>query len=156
MATEATTAAEAREKLVEEMKAKAEKVNSSRTGKGTRIRVGQTRGKNPQIVTWEAFDDSKPETCPASTEEFMTLTGKSDDKTLTALLIDGFNSAAYTAASDPIAEYVEATWPDDMQARFRLVVRNFAAGANVSIEDAVGVIKPSFVAGLAKMEAEAK
>jgi hypothetical protein len=60
-------------------------------------------------------------------------------------LIGGYNDANYTAASDPLAEFVELTWKDDVQTQFRLVVRNYSRGANVSLEDAVALIKPGFV-----------
>ena len=60
-------------------------------------------------------------------------------------LIDGYNDAAYTAASDPVAEFVDATWAEDVQKQFRLVVRNYANATGVSIEDAVALIKPGIV-----------
>lgn len=113
--------------------------------KGTLLRMGQTRGKNPQIVTWEAFDESHTETLPKDLSEFMDLTDKFGGKTesnILAWVIDGFNSAQYTAASDPIAEYVEASWPEEIQKGFRLAVRNYSVNAMVSIEDAVALIKP--------------
>lgn len=124
---------------------KAKETNDSRTGKGTRVRVGQTRGRNPQVISYEAFDESKPDTLPGSLSEFMDLTKMSDEKAIVSLLIDGFNSSSYTTASDPVAEFVEATWPEEVQKQFRIVVRNYANGANVSIEDAVALIKPGIV-----------
>ena len=129
---------------------KAEEANKTRTGKGTRIRVGQTRGKNPQVISWEAFDDSKPDTLPASLSEFMEISKVSDEKEIVSMLIDGFNAQAYTAASDPIAEFVNAAWPDDVQKQFRLVVRNYSNATGASIEDAVALIKPGIEAAQAK------
>ncbi len=111
--------------------------------KGTLLRMGQTRGKNPQIVTWEAFDESLPDTLPTSLAEFMALTkNEGNEAALVSFLIDGYNGSQYTAASDPIAEYVDASWPEDMQKGFRLAVRNYSVNAMVSIEDAVALIKP--------------
>lgn len=132
---------------------KADEQNKTRTGKGTRVRVGQTRGKNPQVISWEAFDDSQPETLPASLSEFMEISKVSDEKEIVSMLIDGFNAQAYTAASDPIAEYVNAAWPDDVQKQFRLVVRNYSNATGASIEDAVALIKPGIEAAQAKAKA---
>jgi hypothetical protein len=138
-----------RDKL--EAEAKAE--NAKRTGKGTRVRVGSTRGKNPQPISFEAFDETQPETLPKTLSEFMEVTKVSDENTIVGYLVDGFNSASYTAASDPIAEYVEPTWPDDIQRTFRLIVRNYANNANIPIEDAVALIKPGIVAAQEKAKA---
>jgi hypothetical protein len=150
MATQATSPAEVREKLVEETQKKADEQNKTRTGKGTRLRVGQTRGKNPQVITWEAFDESKLDTLPSNVEEFLTLTNTKDEKIYLSYLIGGYNDAMYTAASDPIAEFVNPAWPDEVQKTFRVVVRNYANGANVSIEDAVALIKPGIEKSQAK------
>jgi hypothetical protein len=126
-------------------------INEKREGKGTRLKVGQTRGRNPQIVRWEFFDESKPETLPTSWKEFTELTNITEEGPLVALLIDGLNSANYTAASDPVAEFVEATWPEEVQKAFRVVVRQYSANASVSIEDAVALIKPGIVASQKKL-----
>jgi hypothetical protein len=53
-------------------------------------------------------------------------------------------------ASDPVAEYVDATWSEDVQKQFRLVVRNYSNATGVSIEDAVALIKPGIVASQSK------
>jgi len=116
--------------------------------KGTLLRMGQTRGKNPQIVTWEAFDESHPETMPVSLSEFMDLTKVQDEKLIVSFLVDGYNSSQYTAASDPIAEFVEASWPEEIQKNFRMAVRNYATATVSSIEDAVALIKPGIVKAL--------
>ncbi len=118
--------------------------NAKRSGKGTRLKAGRTRGKGSIVITYEQFDESLPETLPVSIKEFMDLTGVQDEPSLVGNLIAGFNDSSYTAASDPLAEYVEATWPTDAQAQFRIVVRNYARGAVVSLEDAVALIKPGF------------
>lgn len=148
MATQATSTSDVREQLVKEMEKKADETNKTRSGKGTRVRVGQTRGKNPQVITWEAFDESQPDTLPKTFAEFTSLTKIEDEATIVNLLIDGYNSSQYTAASDPIAEFVNPTWPDEVQKQFRLVVRNYSNAAKVSIEDAVSIIKPGIEASL--------
>jgi len=131
--------------------AKAEKdLNANRTGKGTRVTIGYTRGKSTQRIQYEAFDESQPETLPTSLQEFMALTKTEDEKTLVSYLVDGYNSAMYTAASDPIAEFVNYAWPDEVQKQFRLVVRNYANATGASIEDAVNLIKPGIEASQKK------
>lgn len=148
MMPEATTSP--REQELKDKQAAADATNTARTGVGTRIRVGQTRGKNPLVISWEAFDESKPETLPTSIQQFMEVTNVKDEKSLVNFLIGGVNDANYTAASDPLAEFVDLSWPDDAQTQFRLVVRNYSRGANVSLEDAVTLIKPGFVAQFSK------
>lgn len=142
--------AEAREKELEAIQVKATETNKSRTGKGTRVRVGQTRGKNPQVISWEAFDDSLPDTLPATLSEFMEITKTQDEKLIVAYLIDGYNDSQYTAASDPIAEFVNPVWSDEVQKQFRLVVRNYSNATGVSLEDAVALIKPGIEASQKK------
>jgi len=127
--------------------------NAKRTGKGTRLRVGQTRGRNPQVITFEAFDESLPDTLPATLSEFMTLAKTDDEKLITSYLIDGYNSASYTLASDPIAEFVDAAWSEDLQKGFRTSVRAYSVNAGVSIEDSVALIKPGIAAAHAKAKA---
>lgn len=122
----------------------ADKANAELKGVGVRKRVGQTRGKNPVVIEWEAFDESKPDTLPTSIKQFMEVTGVDKEPELVAYLIGGFNDAAYTAASDPLAEFVDLSWPPEAQTQFRLVTRNYSRGAGVSLEDAVALIKPGF------------
>jgi len=135
----------AKEIELEAAQKKADETNTTRTGVGTRLRVGQTRGKNPMVITWDAFDESKPETLPTSIQQFMDVTNVKDEPSLVSFLIGGLNDANYTAASDPLAEYVDLTWPQEAQTQFRLVVRNYSRGAGCSLEDAVALIKPGFV-----------
>jgi hypothetical protein len=123
---------------------KAKATNDSRSGVGTRVNVGQTRGKAPLIIEWEAFDDSQPATLPTSIQQFMDVTTVKDEPTLVSFLIGGYNDANYTAASDPLAEFVNPAWDDAVKMQFRLVVRNYSRGASVSLEDAVSLIKPGF------------
>jgi hypothetical protein len=138
------------EQALEAAEQKAKEINDARTGKGTRLKVGQTRGRNPQVISYEVFDESQPDTLPKTLSEFMEITKIEDEPTIMGFVIDGMNSANYTAASDPVAEFVEATWPEDVQKAFRLVVRQYSANASVSIEDAVALIKPGIVASQAK------
>jgi hypothetical protein len=135
----------AKEIELEAAQKSADEKNKATTGVGTRLRVGQTRGKNPMVITWPAFDESKPDTLPTSIQQFMDVTGVKDEPSLVSFLIGGLNDANYTAASDPLAEYVDLTWPQEAQTQFRLVVRNYSRGASVSLEDAVNLIKPGFI-----------
>jgi len=73
-----------------------------------------------------------------------------DEKLIVSYLIEGFNASQYTEASDPLAEFVEATWTPEVQKQFRLVVRNYSNATGVSIEDAVALIKPGIVASQKK------
>jgi len=133
-----------RELELERKQKEADAENAKLSGVGLRHRVGQTRGKNPVVIGWKAFDESKPDTLPTSIQQFMEVTSVKDEPTLVSYLIGGLNDANYTAASDPLAEFVDPTWPDDAQTQFRLVVRNYSRGAQVSLEDAVALIKPGF------------
>lgn len=144
--TEKTALEVAREK----MEADATATNATRTGKGTRLKVGSTRGKNPQAITFESFDLSKQDTLPVTLSEFMEVTKVQDEPSIMAFLLDGYNDAMYTQASDPVAEYIDASWPEDVQKQFRLVVRNYATATGVSIEDAVALIKPGIAASQKK------
>jgi len=148
MATEASTPQELdakRRKLELEAKEKEiAEINKTRTGIGTRLQAGMTRGKGTMVITWEAFDEALPDTLPKTIAEFMESTGVKDEPSLVSSLITGYNDANYTAASDPLAEFVDPTWPADAQTQFRLVVRNYSRGAMVSLDDAVALIKPGF------------
>lgn len=153
-AVESKEAIKAAQKAKETADANYEKEqNASRSGKGTRVTVGYTRGRSTTRITYEAFDESQPATLPGSLAEFMELTkpfGGAEEKNLLAWVIDGFNSAQYTNASDPIAEFVDASWPEDIQKNFRLVVRNYSQATGVSLEDAVKLIKPGIEAAQKK------
>lgn len=123
---------------------KAEAVNNTRSGVGTRQQVGRTRGKASLVITYEAFDESKPDTLPTSIPQFMEVTGVKQEAAIVAMLIEGYNSTSYTAASDPLAEFVNYSWSPEAQAQFRIVVRQYSRGANVPLEAAVALIKPGF------------
>jgi hypothetical protein len=147
MAVEAQTATD----LEFERKSKeVEATNKTREGIGTRLKVGRTRGKGSQVITFEQFDESKPETLPITIEKFMEVTGikteyEKDKTCLVSLLIAGFNDDTYTAASDPLSEFVENVWPADAKLTFRTAVRNYSKGVSVSLEDAASLIRPGFV-----------
>ncbi len=153
-----TTEQSAKDKAMNEAQAKVDAINTDRgTAKGTRLKVGATRGKGSQVITFEAFDESKPETLPTSITEFAQLAGidtsdgKATEKQLVEYMIDGYNSASYTNASDPIAEYVNPTWTPEQQKAFKLVVKNMVANAGLSLDDTVAMIKPVFEKNLSKM-----
>lgn len=147
---EDATAQVEREMELTRRTAAADKTNSERTGKGTRIRVGQTRGKNPKVIDWEAFDTDHPEICPASLKEFMEITKTEDEKQIVSYLIDGFNSNQYAIASDVLAEFVEPNWPDALVKQFKATISNYATAAQVSLEDAVTLLKPGIVKAFEK------
>ncbi len=129
----------------EKADAEAAEKNKARTGIGPRVKVGATRGKNPTVVSWEAFDDAIPESLPKSVKEFMeTVTNK--EETLVDYLIRGYNDANQEAASDPLAEFVVSKWDPATQLTFRTAVRNYSKGVGISLEDAVNIIRPGFVA----------
>jgi len=140
----ATEAMSPRELELQRKQLEADQLNATQSGVGTRLRIGQTRGKSPVIISWNAFDESKPETLPTTITQFMEVTGVKDEPSLVSYLIGGYNDTAYTTASDPLSEFVDPAWPDDAQAQFRLVIRNYSRGAMVSLEDAVALIKPGF------------
>jgi hypothetical protein len=133
-----------------DMAAREKVLNEGKTGKGLRSFLGMTRGRNPLEIQYENWDDSQPDTLPVTLSEFMDLRKVSDEKDIVRRLILGDNEILYTEASDPVAEFVESTWGEDVQKQFRIVVRNYATATGVSIEDAVALIKPGIVASQAK------
>jgi len=50
MAQEAANAKELQKQFQQELTAKETAANKDRTGKGLRVRFGQTRGRNPKVV----------------------------------------------------------------------------------------------------------
>lgn len=152
LTAEQKAAKEALKAEVAKQEAAAKEVNSTRTGKGTRVSVGMTRGRNPQVISFEEFDDALPATLPTTLSEFMEVAKIQDEALIVSYLIDGYNAAQYTEASDPLAEFVEASWSAEVQKQFRLVVRNYSNATGVSLEDAVALIKPGIVASQNKAE----
>ncbi len=140
-----------------EMAAREKELNTSRTGKGTRVFLGMTRGRNPQEIQYENWNESIPDSLPSTLAEFYSYYKVDEMKDAEAFivrrLILGDNEVLYKEASDPIAEFVDLTWPEDVQKQFKLVVRNYAGATGVSIEDAVTLIKPGIVASQLKASA---
>jgi hypothetical protein len=118
---------------------------------------GKTRGRNPREIEYQGFDLEKPDTLPKSLEEFMNVSGVKEDKEILDYLIDGFNAAKYSEASDEIGEFINDAWDKDTQSQFRLAVRNFSKIAGKTIEESVDLLKPSIdAAWTAKQEAAKK
>ncbi len=154
MTTAAETSAEAKEAAIKERNAAMEieekKLNEGKTGKGLRTFLGMTRGRNPQKIQYENWDETQKETLPSTLSEFMELTKIQDEAKIVSFLVKGHNETLYTEASDPVAEFVDASWDEDVKKQFRLVVRNYSNATGVSIEDAVNLIKPGIVASQSK------
>jgi hypothetical protein len=143
--SEKEAAKEALKAREQEIANKEKEANASRTGKGLRVYFGMTRGRNPVMIQYENWDESQPDTLPLSLTEFMDLRKITEEKDIVKRLILGDNDILYSEASDPVAEFVEPYWEDDLKARFRVSVRNFAKDSGLSIEDAVGILKPAIM-----------
>ena len=143
--------AEALKARDKEMAAEEVKLNEGKTGKGLRIFLGMTRGRNPQKIQYENWDESQPDTLPLTLSEFMDLRKLTDEPAIMRRLILGDNDVLYSEASDPVAEFVEKDWPEDVQKQFRIIVRNYSNATGISIEDAVALIKPGIVASQKKV-----
>jgi hypothetical protein len=143
-------ALKAREK---DMTAREKVLNEGKVGKGLREFLGLTRGRNPQEIQYQNWDVNLADTLPLTLSEFMDIRDIKDEKDIMRRVILGDNEILYTEASDPVAEFVEASWPEDVQKQFRLVVRNYSNATGVSIEDAVALIKPGIVASQSKAPA---
>ena len=117
---------------------------------------GRTRGKNPRDITYEAFDLEQPDTLPKSMQEFVEVTGKSEEKDLLELVISGYNDAAYSAASDEIGEFVMDYWDQDYKNQFRLTIRNFSKISGKTIDETVEMLKSAIDAGWDKKVADKK
>lgn len=122
--------------------AEEKRLNEGRTGKGTRATVGYTRGKGSQRIIYESFDESQPDTLPTSLDEFMSLSKVRDEAAIVSLLIDGFNSLAYSNASDPVGEFANPAWDAETTTRFKNAVKNYVAATGTSVEDAAALIRP--------------
>ncbi len=135
--------AEQRERLIElyDLEVVNEKENATRSGVGTRLMAGMTRGKGSQVIKYEAFDEGQDATLPKSFAEFQKVTGITDEKDIVKLLITGFNDKQYTEASDPIAEYVDKSWTPEKQALFRNAVRTTAKILGKSIDEVATSLK---------------
>jgi hypothetical protein len=115
---------------------------------------GKTRGKNPRDITYKVL--SAP---PANIKQFMDVTGTTKEAEVCEYLFEGFNSLQYSAASDEIGEFIPDTgWGQDKEtvAQFRLAVRNYSKMTEMSIEDAVNLIRPGVEKAYAKRLAAEK
>lgn len=150
-----TAKAEAAKKLAADL-AEEKALNEGKTGKGTRVHIGYTRGKNSQRIKYEAFDTDQPDTVPSTIAEFAELTkvdGKMlDEGVIVSMLVDGYNSAQYANASDPIQEFVNPAWPAEIAKSFKVAVKNVALGANIALEAAVAIVKPAVEANFEKQK----
>lgn len=129
----------------EQMEKDATAVNAGRSGVGTRVKVGSTRGKATQNIKYEYFDESQPDTLPKSLKEFCNTVGlklDSDGTQLVPLLITGYNDQQYTEASDPIAEYLNPAWGDDVKTQFRIAVRSIFKMQDLTLAEVVAMVKP--------------
>lgn len=123
------------------------------------VAKGKTRGKNPREIEYQKFDLEKVDSLPKTLAEFMEVTKTlNNDKPysqddLLGFVIDGFNAAQYSAASDEIGEFIPDSWDKETQAQFRLAVRNTSKMAGLDIETVVNMLKPAVEKGL---EAKAK
>lgn len=129
----------AKEKAIREASA----INATRTGVGTRLKVGATKGKNPVIITYEQFDRSQPDTLPKSIQQFSELVTDKPEELLD-FLIRGRNEALEEAASDPLGEFVSDVWSPEVAQTFRTAVRNYAKGLGLELDEAVAIIRPGF------------
>jgi hypothetical protein len=134
-----------------DMEKREKELNAGKTGKGTRTFLGMTRGRNPQEIQYENWDESQPDTLLKSFSEVIELhktrgqEGDVAEKEIVRRWMLGDNDVLYAEASDPVAEFVESSWSDEIKKNFRTVVRNYATGAGVSIEDAANLIKPAYL-----------
>lgn len=131
-----------KEAAVAAKQAEIDAINEKRSGKGLRLKVSQTRGRNPQVIVYEHFDQEKADTLPTTLEEFASLTGVSEEADILSMVIDGYNDRQYSLASDVLNEFVESSWTPEYVKQFKMVVRNYAAMNKLSIEDAVNALKP--------------
>lgn len=145
------TEEEKREKALNDAVAAAQATNKTREGKGLRLAVSSTRGKNPVPVTYESFDTDDAKSLPDSVSEFMQLSGIDDEAQLVAFLITGYNDNSFRIASDPVAEYVNLAWPAEVQKSFKDSVKTLVkSGVFADVEAAVAVIRPATEAKFGK------
>ena len=126
------------------LEAEVARLNASRSGKGTRFVLANTRGKGSIQIKYEAFDSDVVGSLPETVQEFMTLTGVEDESALVSFLVTGFNDASYKRASDPVSEFVNPAWPSEIAESFKLAVKNLvkAGVAGGNLEAIVAIVKP--------------
>ena len=167
MTTAALTAAqekeqekEAREARKAEIDAKELEANKDRTGKGTRVMFGFTKGKGSQLIQYENWDESKADTLPVDLQEcigVLNQRGLTADKDVESALVKRFilgdNELLYAEAADPVSEFVDPIWPDVVQKSFKMVIKSTAVNNGMTIEETVALIKPAYVAAEVKRQA---
>jgi hypothetical protein len=136
-----TAAEEAREAALKAIQTEVDGLNTPLTGKGLRWAAGMTRGKNPNAIKWQHFDEEKPETLPESLEEFATLSGVADAKKFLVFVISGYNDEQYRLASDELNEFIEPHWNQETVTQFRFAVRNAVKLSKKPLETVVIAIK---------------
>ena len=125
------------------------RLNASRSGKGTRFVLANTRGKGSIQIKYEAFDSDVVGSLPETVQEFMTFTGTEDEGVLVSYLVTGFNDASYKKASDPVSEFVNPAWPAEIADSFKLAVKNLVK-AGLDIDKVVAMVKPGIDASFSK------
>src|SRR5438132_3756095 len=122
--SEKAAAKEAAKVRAAEVEAEEKKLNEGRSGKGTRMFVGFTRGKSSQKIQYENWDETIPESLPTSFAEVIEIhksrkqEGDTAEKEIVRRWILGDNEIFYSEASDPVAEFVESSWPEEIQKQF--------------------------------------
>jgi hypothetical protein len=61
-------------------------LNEGKSGVGTRYFLAMTRGKNPQEIKFEAFDDAQPDTLPKTIKQFLEVAGLEPTKDETSIV----------------------------------------------------------------------
>ena len=119
-------------------------LNKNLTGKGMRWVLANTRGKGSIQIKYLAFDSDVVGSLPETVSEFMDLSGDADELVLVSYLITGKNDASYKKASDPVSEFVNPAWPDEIAENFKLAVKNLvkAGVAGGNLEAIVAIVKP--------------
>lgn len=123
------------------LEAEVTRLNASRSGKGTRFVLANTRGKGSIQIKYEAFDSDVVGSLPETVQEFMTLTGVEDESALVSFLVTGYNDSNYKRASDPVSEFVNPAWPSEIAESFKLAVKNLVK-AGLDIDKVVAMVKP--------------
>jgi hypothetical protein len=123
-------------------------LNAAISGKGLRYVTANTRGKGSIQIKYQAFDSDFAGSLPETVAEFMQLSGVEDEAALVGFLITGFNDAAYKAASDPVAEFVNPAWPSEIAESFKASVKQLVK-AGLDLQAVVAMVKPAIDASFA-------
>lgn len=143
MAEQTVTAEEtARKEALDAAQKAADETNSKRTGKGTRLSVSSTRGRQSTPVTYESFNEDVAGSLPESIQEFMELSGVDDEAQIVSFLVTGYNDFSFRKASDPVQEYINPVWPSEVAKSFADSVKTLVKNGVMELEAAVALIKP--------------